>query len=236
MADQLLKSELQIDDSMLLTQREVDKLLASWAAEVARRRKAKSVRLNHPEAVAILTDYILESAREGKDMADIIFETQNLLAEEDVMEGIADMIDVIQVEATFRDGTKLVTVREPIKSKNHLEWIRIKDGKSIIDTDVADSIELSVTNSGDRPIQVGSHFHFFESNNALKFERSKAFGKVLDIPSGTSVRFEPGSTRKVKLRNVKGKRVVTGLNGLTQGSIDETRASALKRAAERGFA
>lgn len=220
---------------MLLTQREVDKLLASWAAEVARRRKAKGVKLNHPEAVAILTDFILESAREGKDMSDIILETQNLVKEEDVMEGVADMIDVVQVEATFRDGTKLVTVRDPIKSKNHLEWIRIKDQGSMIDSDTDDSIEISVTNGGDRPIQVGSHFHFFEANKALKFERGKAFGKVLDIPSGTSVRFEPGSTRKIKLRNIKGKRIVTGLNGLTEGSL-EASDSAMKLAAARGFA
>jgi urease subunit gamma/beta len=95
--------------------------------------------------------------------------------------------------------------------------------------------ELEVTNAGDRPIQVGSHFHFFEANRALRFDRAAAYGKRLDIPSGTAVRFEPGESRPVVLIPFGGRRVVRGLNGLTDGALEEVREAALERASERGF-
>jgi urease beta subunit len=95
--------------------------------------------------------------------------------------------------------------------------------------------EIEVTNSGDRPIQVGSHFHFFEVNRALRFDRGAAYGMRLDIPAGTAVRFEPGESRQVALVALGGRRVVRGLNGLTDGPLDAMRDDALRRAAERGF-
>jgi urease beta subunit len=97
-------------------------------------------------------------------------------------------------------------------------------------------IEIEVANSGDRPIQVGSHFHFFEANRALRFERGAAFGMRLNIPAGTAVRFEPGDTKKVSLVEIGGGKIVHGLNGLTNGAANEsTKSRALKRAAEQGF-
>ena len=96
--------------------------------------------------------------------------------------------------------------------------------------------ELLVENTGDRPIQVGSHFHFFEANRALRFERAKAFGMRLNIPAGTAVRFEPGDAKRVTLVELGGNREVYGLNGLTDGPITETtKASALDRASREGF-
>ena len=98
------------------------------------------------------------------------------------------------------------------------------------------TVELTVANTGDRPIQVGSHFHFFEANRALKFDRKKAFGMRLNIPAGTAVRFEPGDEKKVTLVELAGSREVYGLNRLTEGSVSEERkASAMGRAAEAGF-
>ena len=98
------------------------------------------------------------------------------------------------------------------------------------------SVELVVANTGDRPIQVGSHFHFFEANRALKFDRKKAFGMRLNIPAGTAVRFEPGDEKKVTLVGLAGSRGVYGLNRLTNGSVSEERkGSAMGRAAEAGF-
>lgn len=97
-------------------------------------------------------------------------------------------------------------------------------------------IELEVANTGDRPIQVGSHFHFFEVNRALRFDRGAAFGMRLNIPAGTAVRFEPGDSKKIVLVEIGGSRIVHGLNGLTNGNADETtKERALKRAAEQGF-
>jgi urease subunit gamma/beta len=99
------------------------------------------------------------------------------------------------------------------------------------------TVELTVENTGDRPIQVGSHFHFFEVNSALAFERSQAFGMHLDIPSGTAARFEPGEERKVVLTEYAGKQAVYGFNGLTNGSArsDAVKAAAVQRARAAGF-
>jgi urease subunit gamma len=100
---------------MNLTPREKDKLLISMAAMVARRRLERGVRLNHPEAVALITDFVVEGARDGRSVADLMQHGAQVLTREQVMEGVAEMIPDVQVEATFPDGTKLVTVHEPIR-------------------------------------------------------------------------------------------------------------------------
>ena len=100
---------------MNLTPREKDKLLISMAAMVARRRLERGVKLNHPEAIALITDFVVEGARDGKSVADLMTEGAGVLTRDQVMAGVADMIHDVQVEATFPDGTKLVTVHEPIR-------------------------------------------------------------------------------------------------------------------------
>ncbi|BDW90633.1 MULTISPECIES: urease subunit gamma [Thalassospira] len=100
---------------MNLTPREKDKLLVSVAAMVARNRLARGVKLNYPEAIAIITDYVVEGARDGKSVADLMRDGATVITRDQVMDGIAEMIHEIQVEATFPDGTKLVTVHEPIR-------------------------------------------------------------------------------------------------------------------------
>ena len=100
---------------MHLTPREKDKLLIAMAAEVARRRLARGVKLNHPEAIALITDFVVEGARDGRTVADLMEAGAHVLTRDHVMDGIAEMIHDIQVEATFPDGTKLVTVHEPIR-------------------------------------------------------------------------------------------------------------------------
>jgi len=100
---------------MLLTPREKDKLLIAMAAMVARRRLERGVKLNHPEAVALITDFLLEGARDGKSVAELMRDGAHVLTRDQVMLGIPEMIHDIQVEATFPDGTKLVTVHEPIR-------------------------------------------------------------------------------------------------------------------------
>jgi urease beta subunit len=97
-------------------------------------------------------------------------------------------------------------------------------------------IELEIANTGDRPIQVGSHFHFFEVNRALRFDRAAAYGMRLNIPAGTAVRFEPGDSKTVNLVEIGGSATIHGLNSLTNGPTNATtKAMALKRAAEQGF-
>lgn len=99
------------------------------------------------------------------------------------------------------------------------------------------TVELEVTNTLDRAVQVTSHYHFFEANRALRFDREPAYGMRLDVPAGMSVRFEPGETRTVRLRDFGGRRVVRGFHGLVNGSLDEAdvRSEALERARARGF-
>jgi len=100
-----------------------------------------------------------------------------------------------------------------------------------------ESIKLRVKNLGDRPVQISSHYHFFEANPALEFDREKAFGLRLDIPSGTCIRFEPGDEKEVELIPFSGSKEIYGLNQLTEGSVDDPKVKqeALKRAKERGF-
>ena len=100
---------------MNLTPREKDKLLVAMAANVARRRLERGVKLNHPEAIALITDFVVEGARDGRSVAELMRDGGTVIRREQVMEGVADMIHDIQVEATFPDGTKLVTVHQPIR-------------------------------------------------------------------------------------------------------------------------
>jgi urease subunit gamma/beta len=206
---------------MHLTPREKDKLMIAMAAVVARRRLERGVKLNHPEAVALISDFIMEGARDGKTVAELMQAGAQVISRPQVMDGIAEMIHEIQVEATFPDGTKLVTVHHPIRdSKAALTpgEVLAEPGEILMNQD-RETIMLEVANTGDRPIQVGSHYHFFETNPALKFDRAKTKGFRLDIPAGTATRFEPGQTREVRLVAVAGKRQVIGFRGSVMGKL-----------------
>lgn len=208
---------------MHLTPREKDKLLIAMAAMVARRRLERGVKLNFPEAIALITDMVVEGARDGRSVADLMEAGAHVLKPEQVMDGVAEMIADVQVEATFPDGTKLVTVHEPIRGS---KGARVKAGEIIpadgeIELNVGVVvITLEVANTGDRPIQVGSHYHFAETNPALRFDRDKARGFRLDIAAGTAVRFEPGQTREVSLVPLGGSREVYGFRGDVMGKLE----------------
>ena len=206
---------------MQLTPREKDKLLVAMAANVARRRLERGVKLNHPEAVALITDFVVEGARDGRSVAELMEAGAGVLTPDQVMDGVAEMIHDVQVEATFPDGTKLVTVHNPIRGATGALQpgeVTAQDGELTLN-EGREAVTLTVANTGDRPIQVGSHYHFFETNPALRFEREKARGMRLDIPSGTAVRFEPGQTRDVRLIPLGGKREVYGFRGEVMGAL-----------------
>ena len=228
---------------MLLTPTELERLTIFTAADLSRRRRAKGLKLNYPEAVAIITDEILEGAREGRSVADLIGYGSTILTTDDVLPGIAAMMHIIQVEGVFPDGTKLVTVHEPIRpapgaaaDSEHPGVITAREGSLEINAGRR-SVTLIAVNTGDRPIQIGSHFHFFEVNKAMEFDRAAAIGMRLDIPAGTAVRFEPGARKEVTLVEFAGRCELTGLNSLTSGisSDPAVRAAALARAKARGF-
>lgn len=214
---------------MHLTPRELDKLILHGAGFLAQKRLARGLRLSYPEAIALIATQLLELIRDGRSVADLMDVGRRILGRAQVMDGVPEMIHEVQVEGTFADGSKLVTVHHPIALDQgdlvlalHGSFLPIPDalhfaGVSATTTrDVvpgeltvqAGDVELNVgratktlpiTNRGDRPIQVGSHFPFDETNRALDFDRAAARGMRLDIPAGTAVRFEPGDTKTVTL-------------------------------------
>jgi len=224
---------------MLLTPTELERLTIYTAAELARKRRAKGLKLNYPEATAIIADEILEGAREGRSVADLIGYGSTILNADDVMPGVADLMPVLQVEATFPDGTKLVTVHDPIRpGKQKKDASAMTPGEIFtpegdIELNVGrKKVTIKAVNTGDRPIQIGSHYHFFEANKALNFDRAASFGMHLDIPAGTAVRFEPGEAKEITLVTFGGSGEIFGLNNLTDGSTkgEKSKADALKKA------
>src|ERR1043165_2913753 len=208
---------------MHLTPREIDKVLLHNVGVIAQKRLARGLRLNYPEAVALISSQLLEFIRDGHSVAGLMDLGRKFLGRADVMDGVPEMIHEVQIEGTFPDGTKLVTVHHPIAAElGDLElalygsFLPVPDRSKLKASQPAMSprteapgavaalngllelnagrktTTLTIANKGDRPIQVGSHYHFVETNRALFFDRTKAYGMRLDIPAGTAGGFEPG--------------------------------------------
>jgi urease subunit gamma/beta len=216
---------------MHLAPRELDKLVLHGAGVVAQKRLARGLRLNYPEAVALIATQLLELIRDGRDVAELMDLGRRILGRAQVQPGIPELLHEVQVEGTFPDGTKLVTVHDPIASEQgdlalalYGSGLPVPEPSSFVEAQVepiagaigetvvaAGEIELNagrrtaeihVENQGDRPIQVGSHYPFDETNRALAFDRVAAAGMRLDVPAGTAVRFEPGEAKRVRLVEV----------------------------------
>ncbi|MEO3935212.1 urease subunit gamma [Dermatophilaceae bacterium Soc4.6] len=209
---------------MHLTPSDTEKLLLSVAGMVARDRLERGVLLNYPETVALLSTWVIERAREGSGVAELMQSGRTVLTADQVMPGIGEMLHDIQVEATFPDGRKLVTLHHPIaggpSTPETQSWpgeIRPGDGTvSLNERPDGERIDLVLENTGDRPIQVGSHVHLPDANASLAFDRAAAHGFRLDIPSGTSQRFEPGASRTVSAVSLQGARRVPGIQVKTE--------------------
>jgi urease subunit gamma/beta len=210
-----------------LSPRDLDKLALHGAGVLAQKRLARGLRLNYPEAVALIATQLLELIRDGRSVAELMDMGRRMLGRAQVMPGVGAMLHEVQVEGTFPDGTKLVTVHAPIalpqgdlalalygsflpvpaKSvfpdvENEPQLVPgevLPSAEPIVLNEGREAIEVRVKNLGDRPIQVGSHYPFDRTNAALKFNRAQAKGMRLDIPAGTAVRFEPGDEKTVRL-------------------------------------
>ncbi len=203
---------------MHLTPREQEKLLIVTAADLARRRQKRGLKLNYPEAVAIITYEIVEGARDGRSVADLMSFGTTLLKRERRDGGRAgdDPRRAGGGHFSRRHQTRHRSPPHPMIPGE----IRHPEGAAPLQLNAGlAEIRLVVANTGDRPIQVGSHFHFFEVNRALSFDRAKARGFRLNIPAGNAVRFEPGDTKEVGLVALAGTREVYGLNNAIDGKL-----------------
>ncbi|MCL7028594.1 hypothetical protein MKW94_018187 [Papaver nudicaule] len=248
---------------MKLTPRDLEKLCLHRAGYLAQKRLASGLQLNYTEAVALIATQILEFVRDGdKTVAELMDIGKLLLGRRLVLPSVPHLLHMVQVEGTFQDGTKLITVRNAIASENgNLElalhgsflpvpslddFSTIGDDKvpgqivfatgEIVLNNERPAVILKVVNTADRPVQVGSHFHFIEVNPYLVFDRSKAYGMRLNIPAGTAVRFEPGEAKSVTLVRIVGRQVIRGGNGIVDGPFDVSQiAKVMEVVRAKGF-
>ena len=225
---------------MRLTPTERDRLLIFTAAELARSRRARGVRLNVPEATALIADTVCEAARDGRRLAEAIEAGRNVLTAEDVLPGVPDVVTTLQVEAVFDDGTRLCVVDDPFRGAGSLgaeaPGAALPGDGAGYEPPVA-PVRLPVCNTSTVPITVTSHFHFFEANPRLAFDRSAAYGMRLAVPAGSSVRFDQGATVEVGLLPIGGARIAIGFAGLVDGPLDApgAREAALAKARATGY-
>lgn len=231
---------------MKLSPKEIEKLMLHNAGFVAQKRYARGIKLNYPESVALIATQLLEFIREGESVKNLMEKGREILGFDDVMDGVPALLDTVQVEGTFPDGTKLVTVHQPINrsaiengyalygsglTRTHTEKVihnstTASPGESFVTAGEIElnakrpTMEITVYNAGNRSVQVGSHYPFIETNKVLQFDRLATLGYRLDIPSGTAIRFKPNETKTVQLVEIGGEKKVFGANALINGAIE----------------
>ncbi|KAJ1287393.1 hypothetical protein BS78_02G006900 [Paspalum vaginatum] len=235
---------------MKLAPREAEKLALHNAGFLAQKRLARGLRLNYTEATALIAAQILELVRDGdKTVTDLMDLGKQLLGRRQVLPAVPYLLHTVQVEGTFVDGTKLVTVHDPISLDNgnlelalHGSFLPVPSPEKFSSGDIEEypgeihysssrivlnlhrrALTLKVVNKADRPIQIGSHYHFIEANPYMVFDRKRAYGMRLNILAGTAVRFEPGNAKSVTLVSIGGNKVIRGGNGIADGPIDSSK-------------
>jgi urease subunit gamma/beta len=218
---------------MRLLPAEQERLLLFLAAELARARRARGLRLNQAEASAIVADTVCEAARDGRSYAEAAAAGREALSEADVLDGVRALLPRVEVEALFGDGRRLIVLVDPLGAapaapdgEPPAPWL---DGAGTV---------LEVVNEAEIQIGVTSHLHFFEVNRRLRFDRAAAWGMRLALPARSKCFFAPGEPREVRLVPIGGARVVRGHGDLVDGPLDGpgARDAALAAARERGYA
>jgi urease subunit gamma/beta len=219
---------------MRLTPREVERLLLFQAAELARRRRGRGLRLGQAEATAVIADEVCEAARDGLGYAAVTVRGYEVVGPDDVLDGVAALVPRIEVEALFSDGMRLIVLHDPIGRSEPppalppeppLVWLEGALGP------------FAARNAGEVPIGLTSHVHLFEVNRRLELDRGAVYGLRLALTAGEKVVIEPGASVELYGVPIAGLRVVRGHGGLVDGPLDEpgARASALALARERGY-
>ena len=218
---------------MRLLPREQNRLQVFLAAELARRRRARGLLLGQAEAVALISDEVMEAARDGLGYDAVEQHGYEILEPSDVLEDVPQLVGRIELEALFADGYRLIVLHDPIAAHAppsldaefpQPEWLE-------------GGMPLTITNEGDVPVALTSHFHVFEANRRLRFDRRSAWGMRSAVAAGVKVVLEPGETREIRLLPIGGDRVVRGHGGLVDGPLDAPGAldAALALARERGY-
>jgi urease subunit gamma/beta len=217
---------------MRIQPREKDRLLIFLAAELARRRRDRGCRLNQAEASALIADEVIEAARDGASYAEAEQAGYTVIGVDAVLDGVPELVRVLEIEALFADGTRLVTLVDPVtasgpvphREENEIDWL-------------TDAPRLPITNDSEITVAVTSHLHLFEANRSLRFDRAAAWGMRLAIPAGSKVVIRPGATVEVRMTPISGNRVIRGHGGLVDGELDAPHAKerALELARERGY-
>lgn len=219
---------------MRLTPREVERLLLFQAAELARRRRARGLRLNQAEAVAVIADEVCEAARDGLGYDDVTAHGYRALGPADVLDGVGALVPRIEVEALHADGMRLIVLHDPIgrdgpppplPPEPPLVWLTGALGP------------FAARNAAEVPIGLSSHVHLFEVNRRLELDRAAVYGLRPALEPGAKVVIEPGKSADLYGVPIAGLRVVRGHGGLVDGELDApgAREAALRLARERGY-
>jgi urease subunit gamma/beta len=218
-----------------LTPSELDRLLIFNVAQLAQSRRQRGVKLNKPEAVALISHAVIEAARDGADHSTALNAGLAAVTNEELLPGVGPLLTGIAVEAVFSDGRRLVVVDfestdDDIPGKVTRLVPVAKEAKS-------DIVTVNVVNQSDIQISVTTHMHFFEANPRLRFDRAASYGRHLHIPAGEHVDFPPGVEVSVNLIPITGNRILIGFAGLVDGALDAPGAkeSAIAKARSLGY-
>ena len=220
---------------MELTPSELDRLLIFNVAQLAQSRRARGVKLNKPEAVAIISHAVIEAARDGANHSQALNAGLTAVSESELLPGVGPLLTGIAVEAVFSDGRRLVMV--DFESTDPDVPGKVTRLEPISGQKNQDTISIQVSNESDIQISVTTHMHFFEVNPKLRFDRVASYGRHLSIPAGEHVDFPPGAKVNVNLVPISGDRILIGFAGLVDGPLDAPGAkeAAITKARSLGY-
>lgn len=220
---------------MELTPSELDRLLIFNVAQLAQSRRLRGVKLNKPEAVALISHAVIEAARDGANHSAALDAGLSAVTNEELLPGVGPLLNGIAVEAVFSDGRRLVVV--DFESTDNDVPGKVTRLSPVEKEIKSDNVSVTVVNDSDIQISVTTHMHFFETNPRLRFDRAATYGKHLYIPAGEHIDFPPGVEVTVELIPITGNRILIGYAGLVDGPLDAPGAkeSAIAKARSLGY-